>query len=134
MIDLDLNLPIDARSPARARHALDDVQGRIPADVMERFRIAVTELVTNSIQHADLAPGDVVRVLVQVRDDHLRVEVINAGLPFATRTRRPGSTRESGRGLMLVERSTDRWGMKGTDGVRLWFEIDLPRPAQAERN
>jgi hypothetical protein len=27
---------------------------------------------------------------------------------------------------MLVEHSTDRWGMKRNDGVRLWFEIDLP--------
>jgi anti-sigma regulatory factor (Ser/Thr protein kinase) len=134
MVDLDVQLPADLRSPARARHALDDVESRIPSDVLERFRLAVTELVTNAILHAGLSPNDVLNLVVRISDHQLRVEVTNAGASFDPTPRPVEPMGESGRGLMLVERTTDRWGMKRADGVRLWFEIDLPTPERTQLN
>ncbi|HEX9236222.1 MAG TPA: ATP-binding protein, partial [Actinomycetota bacterium] len=55
----------------------------------------------------------------------LRVEVQSGGPPFRAEARTPERTRESGRGLMLIERVADRWGMEPRDGVQMWFEIDL---------
>jgi hypothetical protein len=36
----------------------------------------------------------------------------------------PGPESLSGWGLYLVDQLTDRWGVTGTDGTRVWFEID----------
>jgi anti-sigma regulatory factor (Ser/Thr protein kinase) len=129
MVAFDLQLPVDTKSPSRARHALDGMTDRIPGDVLERFQLAVTELVTNVIRHAELATTDAVRVLIKMFDDHLRVEVGNPGRSFRNVPRRPDPSREGGRGLLLIQQSTDRWGMKQTDGMQLWFEIDLPKTA-----
>ena len=125
-MDLNVNLPVDVRAPAQARHALDDVRERIPPDVLERFRLAVSELVTNAIQHAGLSPTDQVRLVVRLFEDRIRVEVKNAGPKFTANVRQPAPTSESGRGLLLVQRTADRWGIKRRDGIDQWFEIDLP--------
>ena len=111
MIDLDLNLPVDVRAPSQARHALDDLRERIPSDVLERFRLAVSELVTNAILHAGLSESDELRLIVRMSNDRLRVEVTNPGPKFTTEVNRPRPTEESGRGLLLVHRAADRWGL-----------------------
>ena len=125
MVALDLQLPVDTRSPARARHALDGMVDRLPGDVLDRFRLAVTELVTNAIRHADLSAGDAVELVIRMSAHRLRVEIGNTGTQFAATARRPDPSQEGGRGLLLVEHSADRWGMKRTNGMQLWFEIDL---------
>jgi anti-sigma regulatory factor (Ser/Thr protein kinase) len=126
MMDLNVNLPVDVHAPARARHALDDVRERVPPEVLERFRVAVSELVTNAIQHAGLSATDQVQLIVQLTNDRIRVEVSNPGPSFTAEVHRPAPTSESGRGLLLVQRSADRWGVTPGDGVGQWFEIDLP--------
>jgi anti-sigma regulatory factor (Ser/Thr protein kinase) len=107
------------------------VRERIPPDVLERFRLAVSELVTNAIQHAGLSSTDGLELVVRILDDRLRVEVMNPGPQFTTEVDRPEPTSESGRGLLLVHRTADRWGLKRTDKVRQWFEIDLPESGAA---
>jgi anti-sigma regulatory factor (Ser/Thr protein kinase) len=131
MIDLNVNLPVDIKAPAKARHALDDLRERIPPDVLERFRLAVSELVTNAILHAGLSAKDGLRLIVRLSDDRLRVEIMNPGPQFTTEVDRPDPSRESGRGLLLVQRAADRWGLKRTDEIRQWFEIDLPESGAA---
>ncbi|MFN2591201.1 MAG: ATP-binding protein [Actinomycetota bacterium] len=126
MLARDLKLPADVRSPAKARHALDDVRDHIPEEVLERFRLAVSELVTNVIVHAGLDPSDEFRMVVRVSKDRLRVEVVNPGQAFDPPTiAEAAPLAEAGRGLFLVDRTTDRWGVLPEDGVQLWFEIDL---------
>lgn len=125
MIDLDLSLPADRLSPWRARHVLDELEDRIPKEVMDRFRLAVSELVTNAILHSGLSEAEAVELSVRMYGDRLHVEVVEPGPVFSAAVGPPRPDRESGRGLFLIDRSTDRWGMKTDGTVRLWFEIDL---------
>lgn len=128
-MDLNVNLPVGVHAPAQARHALDGLLERIPSDVLDRFRLAVSELVTNAIQHAGLSDTDQVRLIVRLSADRIRVEVMNAGPSFVPDVHRPAMTSESGRGLLLVEGAADRWGVTPQDGIDQWFEIDLPQPS-----
>jgi anti-sigma regulatory factor (Ser/Thr protein kinase) len=99
--------------------------------VLERFRLAVSELVTNAIKHAGLSPTDQVRMIVRLSEDRIRVEVSDAGPGFDANVRPPGPTSESGRGLWLVQGAADRCGITTRDGEGQWFEIDLLRDADS---
>jgi anti-sigma regulatory factor (Ser/Thr protein kinase) len=88
---------------------------------METLRLLVTELVTNSVKHAQ-ADNVVLRVLVgpssvwtEVTDEGPGFDPANTGAPRADR---------SGWGLFLVERLADRWGAEHESGAtKVWFEI-----------
>ncbi|MGY3336027.1 anti-sigma regulatory factor (Ser/Thr protein kinase) [Streptomyces filamentosus] len=89
--------------------------------VADSAELALTELVANVVRHV---PGRRCSVLI-LREPHgLRVEVADgvAG-PLHAKVAAPEA--EGGRGLVLVEGVTDRWGVeeKG-DGKTVWFECD----------
>jgi anti-sigma regulatory factor (Ser/Thr protein kinase) len=80
--------------------------------------IVIVELVTNAVVHGR---GDI-RLRLRLDATSLRGEVIDAGTGFAYRLRAVGPTEVGGRGLMLVDRLTARWGVyEGTTHV--WFEM-----------
>ncbi|MBT2479799.1 ATP-binding protein [Streptomyces sp. ISL-94] len=86
--------------------------------------LALTELVANVVRHV---PGRGCAVLILRQPNGLRVEVTD-GCPAHPRVARPrnddGLT-EEGRGLLLVEAVTDRWGTDPTPtGKTVWFECD----------
>jgi anti-sigma regulatory factor (Ser/Thr protein kinase) len=92
---------------------------------MRDVRLLVSELVTNAVRHAGLATEDRIRLLVQLSDRVLRVEVHDPGTGFELRAPVPDPARASGWGLYLVEELSDRWGMDGLGpGTRIWFELD----------
>jgi anti-sigma regulatory factor (Ser/Thr protein kinase) len=104
---------------------LDD---RVEAVVMEDVRLLVSELVTNSVRHADTQEGDRVELEVSVERDTLYVQVADTGPGFEPRPRRTGRSTPGGWGLFLVEKLSDRWGVARNSLTRVWFEIDLARP------
>ncbi|MFD4377716.1 ATP-binding protein [Streptomyces sp. NPDC058486] len=83
--------------------------------------LALTELVANVVRHV---PGRRCSVLF-LREPHgLRVEVAD-GVPGSLHAKVPAPTAEGGRGLVLVEGVTDRWGVEERrDGKTVWFECD----------
>lgn len=86
--------------------------------------LALTELVANVVRHV---PGRRCTLLILRRPDGLRVEVAD-NHPHCPRPVRPecgGDLDEGGRGLLLVEAVTDRWGvMPMPGGKTMWFECD----------
>ncbi|MFH9721864.1 ATP-binding protein [Streptomyces sp. NPDC017254] len=83
--------------------------------------LALTELVANVVRHV---PGRRCSVLILREPYGLRVEVADA-VPGAVHAKAGGPLDEGGRGLVLVEAVTDRWGVVGTaDGKTVWFECD----------
>ncbi|TQK44185.1 anti-sigma regulatory factor (Ser/Thr protein kinase) [Streptomyces sp. SLBN-118] len=87
--------------------------------------LALTELVANVVRHV---PGRRCTLLILRRPDGLRVEVGDEH-PRCPRPVRPGcggdELDEGGRGLMLVEAVTDRWGVIPVPGGKtMWFECD----------
>ena len=110
-------LPPDAASIVLARRAVDALP-LTPARTGE-VKLIVSELVTNSVEHADLDAGNRIEVLAHIDSrGALRVEARDPG---------PGPPPDalSGMGWRILERMADRWGVDRRDGqVRVWFELD----------
>ncbi|WP_405774551.1 SpoIIE family protein phosphatase [Streptomyces sp. NBC_00859] len=91
----------------------------------DEIELTADELVTNALMHTE--GGAVVTLRVLARPHRrLRVEVddCSSALP---RRRDAGETGVSGRGLMLVERLADRWGVESRgSGKCVWCEFALP--------
>src|SRR6266496_2723559 len=80
MFELTLTLPNDPIAPGAARHTLDGLGDRLPQDVVERFQIVVSELVTNALLHAP--DGADIRLEARLSGDALRVAVVQPGPTF----------------------------------------------------
>ncbi len=120
----ELELPRCLDSAAVARHALNGLEGRLPADQLGDVRLLVSELVTNAIRHAELGDEGAIRLLVTVADAAIRVEVRDDGHGFEVQEAPTDPARSEGWGLFLVETLADRWGVERGDGGLVWFELD----------
>ena len=122
---MDVELENSPEAAAAARTALDGLTGRVPASRLRDLRLLVSELVTNAVRHAGLGCGDRIRLLVDVRERRVHVEVHDPGRGFTPRAPKPDPARASGWGLYLVDELADRWGVDGAErGTRIWFELD----------
>ncbi|WP_418956780.1 ATP-binding protein [Streptomyces tritici] len=83
--------------------------------------LALTELVANVVRHV---PDRRCAVIVLREPYGLRVEVAD-GLPGSVAAKGGDPLDEGGRGLLLVEGLTDRWGVtESAAGKTVWFECD----------
>jgi anti-sigma regulatory factor (Ser/Thr protein kinase) len=113
--------PGEAPSIAGARQfvagALRDVAGAARDDIA----LMVSELVTNAVRHA----GTDFRVSVHRTPATVRVSVTD-GRPGRPVPRTPAPHELSGRGLMIVERLADAWGVDPERGGKtVWFSVNL---------
>jgi anti-sigma regulatory factor (Ser/Thr protein kinase) len=109
-----------AESAREARSALEKYRPQVPEAALDSARLLATELVANSIRHARLRDDQPIRLLIQLDDEVLRVEVHDEG---TWSTHDPSD--DGGWGLVLLERMADRFGIVTTDGTLVWFELDL---------
>jgi len=110
----------------QARAVVDRVAAGMPGDVGFRARVAVSELVANSVEHAAGTASDRVGLSVFRPGPVIRVEVRDRGGRFDGAPRAVPGRATSGRGLRLVDALVDRWGVEHEDGNLVWFEIDEP--------
>ncbi|MFF0448758.1 SpoIIE family protein phosphatase [Streptomyces sp. NPDC004609] len=117
------NDPGALRSARRmVRSAVHAWGARERADEIE---LVADELITNALMHTDGGAVVTVRVLSGPQR-RLRVEVEDrsSALP---RRRDPGESGVSGRGLLLVDRLTDSWGVDSRGGGKcVWCEFAVP--------
>ena len=120
-MSLTVDIPRNRTAPAVALRAVERLAGRVAADLLPDLKLLVTELITNSVKYG---PDGPVTLLIDTRGPrHVRVGVVDRGAGFEPRGRARPATEAGGWGLYLVQRLSDRWGMK--DGVtHVWFEID----------
>jgi anti-sigma regulatory factor (Ser/Thr protein kinase) len=113
-------------SPARARDAISRLRGLLDQRTYADLELLVSELVTNAVRHASLAPDDLIRLEVTHSDEHLRLEVSDEGIGFNPGSPRPAPDGGSGWGLYLADRVAARWGVTKVGGMtRVWAEWDL---------
>jgi anti-sigma regulatory factor (Ser/Thr protein kinase) len=114
-------------SAADTRRLIDDL---LPEDELDevrfRTRLLASELVSNSILHAELGPLDAITLEVELTAHDVRVEVRDPGRGLRPRIAPADRHAQVGRGLVLVGALSDRWGFSGRGPTRVWFEIDLP--------
>jgi len=119
---LDLHVPATPKVASLVRRALSYLE--LPEEELAVAQLLASELVTNSIRHAGLVPTDEVRIRAIRRGDRLRVDVYDGSRselhPLAGAIR-PAPGAQSGWGLFLVDRLSDRWG---SSPGRYWFEIE----------
>jgi len=120
----------DLTAVPEVRHALRDLLGKWPdpdegataADVADVAELLASELVTNALIHTE--HGAVVTATVEDSRLHVEVQDFMAGLPVSDVPSAP-DLGTSGRGLILVERLADAWGVRTAQGVGkvIWFEL-----------
>lgn len=120
-VDMSVEQQFDP-SPDNVREARRFVALHVPDERVSDAEIVVSELVTNAIEHA----ATPVTVRVTHNAAAVRVEVCDSsGILPAVRDLLGDSDR--GRGLHLVERLSDAWGVESSDsGKIVWFEVAAP--------
>jgi anti-sigma regulatory factor (Ser/Thr protein kinase) len=118
---ISLRLRGGPEAAARARHALSRLRSDLDPPLMETLRLLVTELVSNSVRHAQ---SETVMLKIVVGRGAVLTEVTDKGPGFEAGRPEPTDSHESGWGLFLVERLAHRWGVVQDAGVtRVWFEL-----------
>src|SRR3954454_11209861 len=115
------------RAPGQARRAVPATLARAGHDdVGDTAEILTSELVTNAVSHAD---DDFVGVDVQ-SDGMVRVAVTDGSQALPV-LRQAGALDTDGRGIALVNRLAQRWGVevRGRGGKVVWFELSARRAA-----
>ena len=125
-MSLELELPRELDAAATARHAVDQLADRLGEEQLGDVRLLVSELVTNSLRHAELRPDDHIHLRVSVDDVRVRVEVVDPGKGFEGSAEPGDPETAEGWGLYLVETLSDRWGVEDRPdgGHVVWFELD----------
>jgi anti-sigma regulatory factor (Ser/Thr protein kinase) len=129
-----LDLDSDPRSAGLARRFLGERldEWGVPADVVDTAQLCLSELVNNVIMHAQASS----ELTLHLEGDELNVILRDRGgaQPFAAPRARPAPVMDddedelivSGRGLVLVDALTDRWGTeRSAVGTTAWFSLDL---------
>jgi anti-sigma regulatory factor (Ser/Thr protein kinase) len=124
---VELVVPVGPHAPAAARAAVTSwLEGRVAQRVLDDTRLLVSELVTNSLQHAQLAADAPIRISAHLSAGLLRVEVRDPGYAgsFDAHAADPGN---AGYGLHLVRLLATRWGVdrRAGSGTRVWVELAL---------
>ena len=118
---LSLRLHGGPDAAARARRALSTLRADIDPPLMETLRLLVTELVTNSVKHAE---ADSVVLKVLVGRSAVWTEVTDEGAGFDPATTGVPRQDRSGWGLFLVERLAHRWCVHQEGAAtKVWFEL-----------
>ena len=128
---VELRLPADPRSPARARQMIRGVCAAWQLHELDfAAQLVMSELVSNAVEHTGTAP----RVLVTRRGPSLHLAVAD-GSPHMPRLNPPppGRSRpdlgEGGRGLQIVHRMARAWGAMPIEGGKVvWAVIRAPLP------
>lgn len=113
----------DPGAPARARSFLSTSLAHF--DRLDDATLALSELVTNAVEHAD---SGTVRVRVEATDQVVRVEVVSkwrSSVDVPSHHHPPPGSHIRGRGLLIVRAVADRMGIDNGADTTVWFELEV---------
>ena len=125
---ISLLIPGGPAAARQARHAvLQRLREHVSDRVADDLGVVISELVTNSIVHAEIGPGRYLRVTVRMLEDRLRVAVSDRGSLTVPRLSATGDDQPEGLGLRTVDRLAGSWGVTrdGTGRSQVWCELPL---------
>jgi anti-sigma regulatory factor (Ser/Thr protein kinase) len=122
----EIRLPLDPRAPAAARIVVAEVlaEGVTPV-VLEGAKLAISELVSNSVEHSGARAGQALLIRVGRVNGGFWLEVEDPGDEGTVAPRVPDEQAGGGFGLHLVEYVSERWGVdrQAQPGTRVWAEF-----------
>lgn len=125
LLDVELRLRPDAKSPAEARKTLEALRVSLDDELVDDAALLVSEIVSNSVRHARLGETDAIEVRIRGSRSMLHVDVIDPGPGFDVERARRASP-DGGWGLWLLDRLATRWGVERGDTTRVWFDLAPP--------
>ena len=124
---ISMRIPGGDDAPTRARRSVRaQLDGHIPATKAKDAALLVSELVTNSVVHANVGPRRALTIEVTTLDDRLRITVTDPGSPLRPRLLPPDPETPGGLGLVLVDELCETWGVSQDLGLTcVWCELPL---------
>ena len=113
-----------------ARLALSEIDNLVAESQAFDIRLLVSELVTNSVQHAQVSSDDSIELRVRIGDDVIRVEVSDGGPGFERLPDSEVADQDRGWGLFFVSQLASRWDV-GDEPGNVWFEIERSEEEEA---
>jgi serine/threonine-protein kinase RsbW len=116
--------PNSPSSVTQARRFVQEHLAGTPQDVADTVAVMTSELATNSVRHA----ASEFEVNVDRSIHEIRVEVTDEGSGTPT-VLSPDPSQPSGRGLFIVDKLADDWGVTAPQGCStktVWFSVALP--------
>ena len=120
---LEFEIAGGTHAPAVARQVILGLGTELEPDRLNQVRLLVTELVTNCVRHAGIGRDTTVTVSLELGESTLHVAVSNPGAAFDPPDAPPDDDAEGGRGLVLVDRLSERWGIDDVHEARVWFVV-----------
>ena len=122
-----MRIPGGDDAPTRARRLVrSQLEGQIPASTASDAALLVSELVTNSVVHANVGPNRALTVAVTTVDDRLRIAVTDPGSRLRPCMLPPDPETPGGLGLVLVDELCETWGVSHDLGhTCVWCELLL---------
>jgi serine/threonine-protein kinase RsbW len=109
---LDVPITLGAQAPRAARDVVAGVLVEwMPAEIVERAQLVVSELVTNSLLHSGAGPGEKVTLTVRAWKRRCRIEVEDPGRRGVVAPRSADLLNGGGMGLNLVAAVSECWGV-----------------------
>ena len=117
----------DAGAEAR-RVVVSDLTARQVEDtIVDEVELVLSELVSNSLRHANPLPDGTIRVHWKAKGDVVELEVSDGAGETLPSVRRPAPWAPSGRGLRIVRGLAHEWGVVEDRGaVTVWAAIGGP--------
>jgi len=119
-------LPHDPTSVGLARHRLgDELAGAgVMRGVVDDAVLIVSELLSNALRHARPLPSGNVRMSWRIsHDGYVEISVIDGGAATEPRVSHTSLSALGGRGLSIVDRLSDRWGVRHDDGTTVVWVV-----------
>jgi anti-sigma regulatory factor (Ser/Thr protein kinase) len=119
-------LPHDPTSVGLARHRLGaELAGAgVMRAVVDDAVLIVSELLSNALRHARPLPSGNVRLSWRISaDGYVEVSVIDGGAATEPRVSHTSLSALGGRGLGIVDRLSDQWGVRHDDGTTIVWAV-----------
>jgi anti-sigma regulatory factor (Ser/Thr protein kinase) len=125
-----VELPADRNAPAKARAALVPFADALGPDGLGHARLIATELVTNSLRHADNVVAKPIALVLELTGGRLRIEVSDAGGASSPQLQQNDPGAAAGWGLRLVDQLASSWGIERSPEIcTVWCDLELRRIA-----
>jgi anti-sigma regulatory factor (Ser/Thr protein kinase) len=123
-----IDLPVEPESARRAREQLKTFRSALDDTSFVDLCLLVDELVVEVLHGKEQSPGPI-ELRAEIDGDRVKVAVAEGRGAYRLPSRRP-EPGDPGFGLHLVQRLSDRWGMRREAGkATVWLEMLGTHPA-----